>query len=437
MVLILVPKETNRLHYAMQLLLVRLLGIRIKFTRDVSEFEFHSGAKFSYGVKVDPKFLFFASNHLLFESKISAIDLMHFVFKEGIVFFPCHDDQSALPFDLFAASFYLTSRYEEYLPHIRDEHNRFLASGSDAYQKGYLQKPVVNTWSLMLKEVLQTRFPDLVFRLPNYEFAPTIDVDAAYAYKNKGLTRAIGGIFKALQKRDFDNVKQRAKVLVGLEHDPFDTFELQMRLQQKYKYRSTYFILLADYGPNDKNIPYNNRYFRALIRLLADYSEIGIHPSYASSIQPSLISTEISRLAKILKREVNHSRQHYLKLNLPETYRNLINNDITHDYTMGYAEMPGFRASICTPYPFYDLDQDLPTDLILHPFTVMDGTLNQYMKLTPEQANLKIGELILEVKKVGGTFMPLWHNSTLTNEDEWKGWLDVYIKMVEKAVGES
>ena len=286
----------------------------------------------------------------------------------------------------------------------------------------------------MLKEILQTRFPDLVFRLPKYEFAPTIDVDAAYAYKNKGLTRAIGGIFKALQKKDFDNVKQRARVLVGLEHDPFDTFELQMMLQKKYKYRATYFILLADYGPNDKNIPHNNRYFRALIRLLADYSEIGIHPSYASSLQPSLISTEIARLAKILKREVNHSRQHFLKLILPETYRNLINNDITHDYTMGYAEVAGFRASICTPYPFYDLDQDLPTDLILHPFTVMDGTLNQYMKLTPEQANQEIGELITEVKKVGGTFMPLWHNSTLTNEDEWKGWLDVYIKMVEKAV---
>ncbi|MFZ4547388.1 MAG: polysaccharide deacetylase family protein [Bacteroidales bacterium] len=437
MVLILVPKETNRLRYAMQLMLTRLLGITIEYTVDISTFENYTGAKFSYSVKVDGKYLFFASNPLLFESKISAIELKHFVFKEGIVFFPTHDTQSALPFDLFAACFYLTSRYEEYLPHIRDEHNRFLASGSDAFQKNYLQKPVVNTWSLILKEVLQTRFPDLGFRLPSYEFAPTIDVDAAYAYKNKGLTRAIGGIFKALQKKDFNNVKQRVRVLVGLEHDPFDTFELQMSLQQKYKYRSTYFILLADYGPNDKNIPHNNRYFRALIRILADYSEIGIHPSYASSIQPSLISTEISRLTKILKREVGHSRQHFLKLTLPDTYRNLINNDITHDYSMGYAEVSGFRASICTPFPFYDLDQDLPTDLILHPFTVMDGTLNQYMKLTPEQATQKIDELITEVKKVGGAFMPLWHNSTLTNEDEWKGWLDVYIKMVEKAVWES
>ena len=205
-----------------------------------------------------------------------------------------------------------------------------------------------------------------------------------------------------------------------------------MKLQEKYRYRPVYFILLADYGPNDKNIPYNNRYFQNLIRYLADYAEIGIHPSYAASLQPSLMVMETARLSKILKLEVERSRQHFLKLSLPETYRNLINNDIIHDYTMGYAEAPGFRASICTPFPFFDLDQDLPTDLMIHPFALMDGTLNSYLKLTPKKATATINELIEEVRKVGGTFIPLWHNSTLNDEGEWKGWLDVYIRMLEE-----
>jgi signal transduction histidine kinase len=101
---------------------------------------------------------------------------------------------------------------------------------------------------------------------------------------------------------------------------------------------------------------------------------------------------------------------------------------------MGYADYAGFRASICTPFPFYDLDQDLPTNLVIHPFAVMDGTLKDYMKLSPEKATETINELISEVKRVGGTFMPLWHNQSLNNEDEWKGWLDVYINMVKEAV---
>lgn len=434
MLLILVPNETNRLRYIMQLMLIRLLGLEIEFTSNLSDFEHYDGPKFSYGVNVDKKFLFFAANSLLFESKISARDLKHFNYEGGLVFFSMMDRDSALPFDPFAASFYLVSRYEEYLPHMRDNHNRFLAAGSDAFQQGYLHKPLVNMWSLKIKDILQTWFPGLIFSTPVYNFVPTIDVDAAYAYKNKGVTRALGGIYKAFQNKEYDEVRHRIRVLFRLEHDPFDTFELQMQLQAKFKYRSIYFILLADYGPNDKNIPHNNRYFRSLIRYLGDYSEIGIHPSYASSFEPSLMVMETARLSKILKRDVENSRQHFLKLSLPETYRNLINNDIINDYTMGYAEVPGFRASICTPFPFFDLDQNSPTPLIIHPFAVMDGTLIDYMKLSPKKAIETINELIAEVKKVGGTFIPLWHNTTLNDEGEFKGWLDVYIKMAEEAM---
>ncbi len=431
MLLILIPKETNRLHFIMQLMLTRLLGIELTYTSDVSVFQQYKGPKFSYGVAVDTKYLYFASNGLLFESRIAAKDLRHFTFEGGIVFFPALDKDSALPFDLFSASFYLVSRYEEYLPHIRDNHNRYLASGSDAYQQGYLHKPLVNMWSLRLKDVLFQWFDDLKFTTPVYNFIPTIDIDAAYAYKNKGITRALGGIYKSIQSRNYDELRHRIKVLLRREHDPFDTFELQMQLQKKYDYRAIYFILLADYAPFDKNIPHNNRYFRSLIRTLADYAEIGIHPSYASSFQPSLMVMETARLSKILKREVEFSRQHFLRLALPETYRNLINNDITHDYTMGYAEVPGFRASICTPFPFFDLDQDSKTNLIIHPFAVMDGTLHDYMKLSPQKATETINELIGEVKKVGGTFIPLWHNSSWNEEGDWKGWSEVYEKMVE------
>jgi len=418
----------------MQLMLTRLLGLEVTYTNELPFFEKYQGPKFSYGVAVDKKYLFFASNGLLFESRISGKELRHFTFEGKLVFFPVHDTNSAIPFDLFAASFYLVSRYEEYLPHIRDNHNRYLASESDAYQQGYLNKPMVNIWSIKIREILHERFTELKFVTPVYNFIPTIDIDAAYAYKNKGITRAIGGILRAFQSKEYDEVRHRIRVLMRIEHDPFDTFELQMQLQKKYNYQAIYFILLADYGPNDKNIPHNNRYFRSLIRYLADYAEIGIHPSYASSYQPSLMVMETNRLSKILKREVEHSRQHFLKLTLPETYRNLINNDIIHDYTMGYAEAPGFRASICTPFPFFDLDQDSHTNLMIHPFAVMDGTLHDYMKLDPQKAIATIIELLDEVKKVGGIFMPLWHNPALNEQGDWKGWLDVYLKMVEEGM---
>lgn len=431
--LILVPKETNRVHYIMQLMLTRLLGIKVDFCTNMTDFLNFQGPKFSYGIPVDEKNLFFAAHKLLFERNIKATQVLHSIFEGIHVLFPVNDRNAALPFDAFAAAFYLVSRYEEYLPFEKDIHSRFNAVHSDAYKNGYLQIPVVNKWSLKLKEIFKTKFPEMEIKLPTFDFLPTIDIDAAYAYKNKGITRVIGGLLKAIHNRNLAELKERIQVVTGKQPDPFDTFEVQFQLQKRYNYQALYFFLLADYGYNDKNIPYNNRTFRQLIRTIADYANVGIHPSYASFSQPELIQIEIDRLQNIVKTEIESSRQHFLRLNFPATYQNLINCDIVNDYTMGYADVAGFRASICTPYLFYDLSQDMPSNLTIHPFTVMDGTLSDYMNLSAHQATEVIGTLMEEVFEVGGIFIPVWHNPTFGQKEINNDWLEVFIKMVEKA----
>jgi hypothetical protein len=120
-------------------------------------------------------------------------------------------------------------------------------------------------------------------------------------------------------------------------------------------------------------------------------------------------------------------------LKLPETYRRLIELDITDDYTMGYAYRVGFRASICTPFYFYDLDNEQITGLKIHPFAVMDATLKYYMKVQPEQAMSYISPLIKEVKKVNGDFISLWHNESLSENKIWAGWKNIYEQMAEEA----
>src|SRR5205814_2896242 len=114
---------------------------------------------------------------------------------------------------------------------------------------------------------------------------------------------------------------------------------------------------------NDKNTPVESKKLQSLIKNLGDYAEVGIHPSYGSNSKEGQLKKEIDRLSKILHKDVHKGRQHFLKLSLPETYRNLIELDITEDYTMGYAFQPGFRASICMPFNFYDLDNEIETKL--------------------------------------------------------------------------
>jgi hypothetical protein len=431
--LVLVPSINPRVQYAFQLLLHDTAGFEFQLTTDVQQFLNHPGPRFSYTDQVLPAALHFTPHRLLFEKGIHEQHLNVFEWEGTFALFGTHH-HSAWPFDPFAASFYLASRYEEYMPHLRDAHDRYEAESSLAFQKNFLTKPLINIWAVKLRLLLKKHFPQLGFNERKYRFISTLDIDNAWAFRQKGIMRTAGAYARALTQLDLAEVVWRTQTLAGIIKDPFDTYDFQIELQRRYGFRSIYFILLGEYGENDKNVSPSNRKFRSLIKLLADYAEVGIHPSYASNREPSRLKTEIATLSKILKREVTRSRQHFLILKLPGTYRNLIARDITDDYTMGYAHHVGFRASICTPYFFYDLDQEQMTPLRIHPFAVMDATLKYYMKIEPQQAMDYIKPLIQEVKNVNGDFVSLWHNESLSDYKMWEGWKQVYVQMIEEAV---
>jgi hypothetical protein len=339
-----------------------------------------------------------------------------------------------MPFDVFAAGFYLLSRYEEYLPHIKDRFHRFPAKESLAYKNGFLKIPIIEYWLKELVLVIQSKFPHFKPASRKFKFINTIDIDNAYCYLEKGLLRTVGAICRSLLQFDFNPIHKRIRVLLGKEKDPYDTFDYLLGIQKKYDFKSIYFFLLADYGYNDKNIAHTSKKFQALVKTMADYVKVGIHPSWASNADTHKLSKEISRLEAIVNREVIRSRQHFLRLDLPTTYRRLIDLGILQDYTMGYASQVGFRAGTSLPFYFYDLDMEMQTPLILHPFAVMDGTLNEYMELPIDDAQYLVKELLDYVKEVDGVFISLWHNETLCDNRHWKDWRQVYEYTIEEAL---
>ena len=429
-ILIYTHQITNRLNYIFQLMFADMLNVQIRITDSEEDFSAFEGVKFSYSKKKINDELYFQSSSLLFETGIKEQQIHTFNYNDDCCFFDVGGG-SALPFDPFAASFYLVSRYEEYLPHIRDEHDRFLAKESLAYQKEFLNRPLVNVWAKEIKRIIQDHYPDFTFPEQKFSYVSTIDVDNAYAYKNKGIVRVLGGLAKSVLQGDFQELRKRISVLSGKTQDPYDTFDYQLTIHQQFNITPIYFILLADYGVNDKNIPVRNREFKSLIKSLADYYPLGIHPSYASNADADILKKEIGRLKEITVRNVTKSRQHFLKLSLPDTYRNLVDNDILEEYSMGYADQSGFRASICTPFKFYDLDTEAATNLTIYPFTVMEATYQYYKQLQPEEALKEIMELMKTVKEVQGNFISVWHNESLSDEGIWKGWKMVYEKMIQ------
>lgn len=432
MIFIYAHKLTPRLRYTFNFIFSGILGTEYELTSDIEKFKQVKTARLSYARQAVDDELFFQSKDILFENGITEQNISVFDWDDTKAFFAT-GKTSALPFDMFAASFYLLSRYEEYLPHIRDQYDRFDAGESIAVQGKFIHKPIIDIWALKLKKVLKERFPQLRFKERSYNYINTVDIDNAYAYKQKGLMRTMGGFARSLVKLDFSDFIRRLKVLAGFEADPYDTYQFLKDLQDEYTFKSIYFFLLADYGVNDKNVPHYNRKFQSLIKSIGDYAQIGIHPSFNSNKDSEKIRTEIERLAGIVHREVIKSRQHFLILHLPHTYRRLIDLDIIEDHTMGYASETGFRAGTCTPFYFYDLDLETKTALKVYPFAVMDATLQYYKKLSIEDAVEHTKQLIDEVRKVNGTFISLWHNETLSEEGVWRGWRKIYIETVKSA----
>ena len=435
MLLVHVPKLTNRLGYTLNVLLKHVLRIDFSITTSDDDFLNYSGPRLCYGQKRLGDSLFIKSCDLLKQTSIVEQEPRPFCHDELWRLFPVYGRDLDFDFDLLAATFYMVSRYEEYLPYREDEHGRFTPADSVAGQAGFLHLPVVDHWACMLRDAIAARYPEFHIPQRTYEFVQTVDIDAAWCYLHKGLFRTITGIMRdAFWRRDWPEVARRCRVLLKREADPFDTFDYIIGLSgRSHSSNLLFFSLMADYDQYDKPASYLNNHHRELLQHIDDHALMGIHPGYNSMENPRSLDEEIRRLQDILHRPIVRARYHFLRLRLPESYRMLVHAGIQDDYTMGYADTIGFRAGISSPYPFYDLERDLEIPLMVHPFCVMDTTLQKYMKLTPDAALEQYRNLIDEVRSVGGTFCCILHNQNLGELFGWQGWRQVYEQMLQMA----
>lgn len=328
--------------------------------------------------------------------------------------------------DPIASIFYILSRMEEYTSIHRDKFGRFQGVNSVLYRFGWLEKVICDRWAMDIinwlkeKQILK---PHL--KKQHVSLLPTFDIDNAYAYKHKGIWRTILSNSKDFLLGRQKRLIERQKVQTGSYRDPYDTYDKIYELKDKglpFKM----FWLLGDFAKYDRNISHRHKRHRRLIKRMHTACDIGIHPSVKSNNYEYFLHNEIERLEKIIDNRVCFSRQHYLVVKLPITYETLIEQEIKDDYTMGYADICGFRLGTAKPINWFNLKINKPTKLILHPFAFMDGTLNEYMKLSPLEAIAKIASLYGEVAEFGGEFSFIWHNETIGNYGIWKGWLDVY-----------
>ena len=426
--LIYTHKTTPRLTYTLDFLLNQILGLEYATTQDGEQFNNFHGPKLNYSDDPLHAGIYIKPVNLLFENHIEKQSIF-VTQRDNVKIFFQTNDSSDLPFDLFAATFFLVSRYEEYLPFQADHHGRFEAKESLAYKNNFLQDPIIDQWAYMFADLLREHFPDLQIPGRSFQYISTIDIDNAYAFLFKGISRTFGATLRSLINLDLEDNLRRYRALAN-KRDPYDTYDIFFDTHQKYGLKPVWFFLIGDSGKFDNNVSIDKQGYQDLIRNIAEKFDVGLHPSYRTGKNQELLQKEKDNLERIIEKPISRSRQHYLKLHFNETYQNLINTGIREDYTMGYATDIGFRAGTCTPFRFYDLNREEETPLMIYPFEIMDITLNKHKGYNVTEAMSSIENLIEKIKRVDGTFISIWHNEALSDHGHWKGWETVYREML-------
>ncbi len=429
MILVYTHKITGRVNYIFRHIFNRILQKEVKFTTKIEEFIAYNGPKFSYSPQSLGNEFHITPHPILFQQGIKHQFIQFNFWNDIPVFF--QTENSNLPFDIFSASFYLLSRYEEYTPHRKDKHERYFHKDSVLSLQGILNQPIIEIWTEAFKKKLQERFPELSFEKRPFYFEPLINISMARLYEHKAFLRHVFGGLRDLLKLKFRLFWLRQQVFWGNKKDPYDTFDYILQLKKKYNHPLTFFHLLAPYSLFDHNISRNNKDYKTQLKYLADYADVGILTSYYAMENEENIINEVKFLEKTIHKPIEKARAHFNRIKIPHTYHFYLEAGLTKDYSMGYNAKIGFRAGTSIPFYFYDIENESQTSLLIHPTVISDIMLRYLYKLKPDKALeviIEEGELI---RNYGGNFHPVFHNFILADLPYWKRWNKVYTETIK------
>jgi hypothetical protein len=414
-----VERPSPRATYALRHLVERLLGWKFVQVSSRQEWETANGPKLLYGTALHIQAAFLPNTGAL-EGMTPRTD-PEVASVHGLpVLFAHH--QGVVPFDLPAALFWHLSCIEEMGDLATDAHGRPVTSALFAARHGYLHRPLVDEWALHFASAWRLREESVPEPIRHYRSVFTMDVDNGFAYAGRPFWRWAGAQLRAVLNERHQEAAARREVLAGRAKDPFDVYAEVEQWTDGLCDRRILFWLAAPRGKYDHAVAVDHPVLRERLKTTTRWSETGLHPSYRTAERPKRITQERERLALVVEKPILLSRQHFLRTLRLAPLAELAAMGMQEDHSLGVHDQVGFRASTCTPFPWYHVQEERETELMLWPHTIMDNTLRQKLGLTPEEALKVACNIVDRVRQVRGTFIGLWHESYLSDHLAAQGW---------------
>ena len=415
-ILVYVPKENSRINYVFKHICKRILRLDVKFTTKVEPFIAFKGIKFSYAKKQLGKEVFVEQYGLLGEQGFSDKEIK--VSKwNGIPCFFKTSSKSSIAYDIFSASFYMLTRYEEYQPYVKDSKEGFPIKESIAYQNEFLDRPVVDEWAYAFREVLKAKFPNHEFPERKPKQKTIIAVEEVFGYAQKGFVRQLGGFFKDLSQFQFKLIAKRILAVARYQSDPLYVYDDIVDFYQDNGYPMHFMFQLSNYSRYSKNLSYNRTTYQRIIKSIGDYADLGLLLGFEATQEAEVLIKEKKRWEQIVNRELDNVLINRHSINFPDAYKNMEKLNLSEDFSMGFKKSLGFRAGTCTPFLFYDLDLEQLLPLTVYPSAFNSIALD----------HIEVDEVIDEIKhikeridNVNGYFLGIFENKDFVDNFEDK-----------------
>lgn len=349
----------------------------------------------------------------------------------------------SIKYDILGLIFRMLTRIEEFDRDNIDCHDRYSAYTSHAFKNGYLERPIVDEWLIILRQVMKRLWPSHTLVESKFKIKLSHDVDIVSRYRFATPYHIIRRVMiDILKHRDFRSALFAPwgllfKSIKLSKYDRYNTFEWIMEQSEAHGLTSSFYFICGRTNPKfDAEYEPEHLIIRNLLRTIHSRGhEIGLHPSYNSYLDPDTICLEAERLRKIcaevnIKQDIWGGRMHFLRWKHPNTLYGLEKAKMNYDSTMSYAEHAGFRCGTCHEYPAFDPLEDRILNLRIQPLIAMEHTLisKSYMGLgLSKKARDKFLQLKNACKVVNGTFTLLWHNNQLATKAE----RDLYTSIIK------
>lgn len=331
--------------------------------------------------------------------------------------------------DIFASSFFMLTRWEEYVLQKKDIHGRTPDGEQLSVKFNFNERPIVNEYL----EMLRNMFSYFGFEIENkHKYIPKIthDIDFFARYdKFSKVLKAIGGdiIKRKSLKKAINTFKSYFKIIKGKQKDPYDTFDYLIGLSERNGLKSHFYFIPSILG--EENAQYNisdNEVVCTIKKINSNGHIVGIHGAYRSFKNKDIYLKELKRFPYDIK--ITEGRQHFLRFENPTTWQMQNDAGLVRDSTMGYINHVGFRSGTCYEYSVFNILTRKKLNLKELPLMVMEQALVKQYYDKKDFKN-KIIAIKDTVKKYNGTFVILWHNNNF-NVDEWEEFKSVYEEII-------